>query len=89
MGGVTGPRIVAQVGHHAGTQRVSLDIPQHNQEMVVVLDHRTPEPALPNMADAAMAAVIAVGMRHGQLLKDAADGLARFRSPQQVNVVGH
>jgi len=59
------------------------------QEMVVVLDHRTLEPALPNMADAAMAAVIAVGMRHGQRLKDAADRLARFRSQQQVKVVGH
>ena len=56
--------------------------------MVVVLDDGALEPALPNVATAPVAAMVALGVRDEEALHQSADrGLER--ADQEVDVVGH
>ena len=57
----------------ASPQRVGLDVPQHRQEMVVVLNHRALESPLPNVPARSMEAVVTLRVRYQQALRNAAD----------------
>src|SRR5581483_3135446 len=73
----------------AGPQGIGLDVAEHDQEVIILLDDRAFEAPLPDMADAAVLAMIAPGMRDGERLQNAADGLAGRRAEQKVKMVGH
>jgi hypothetical protein len=55
---ITRPRIVLRVRHHPGAQRIGLDVAQDRPQVIVALDGRTLEPALPDMAHGAMALMV-------------------------------
>src|SRR5437868_565005 len=46
---VTAPRIVLRAVHDLGPQRIRFDIPQHGQQVLVVLDDGTFETSLPDV----------------------------------------
>src|SRR5580704_10517648 len=69
----TAPAIVARLFDHIGAQRVGFNIPQHRQQVIVVLNHGALESPLPDMPAAAMEKVVALGMRYQKALHDAAD----------------
>jgi len=68
MGRVTGPGVIRQVLYHGGPQRVAFDITQHDQRTSIILNQRTLETALPDMADARVAAVVTSSVRDRQRL---------------------
>jgi hypothetical protein len=57
--------------------------------MVIVLDYWALEPALPDMANAAVRLVEPPRVSHGQRLEDPADALTSPRLKQQVKMVCH
>ena len=57
--------------------------------MLVGLDDGALEPALPDVADGAMAAMMPQGMGDGERLEDPADGRAGRGAKQQVEMVRH
>src|SRR5438067_6773808 len=63
---IAGPAVALQILYQPGPQWVRLDVPQHGQQMVIILDHGAFEPALPDMADTAMCFVEAPSMGHGE-----------------------
>src|SRR5262245_58119459 len=50
---------------HPGPQRVGLRVPQESEQVVVLLDDRALEPALPDVA-AGAGAVVVPGVGHGE-----------------------
>ena len=57
--------------------------------MVVALNLWAFEPPLPDMPDASMPLVISPGMRDQKRLHDPADRHPRFRTQQEVEMIGH
>jgi hypothetical protein len=88
VGGEATPAVIAGGFDHPGAEGVRFDVAQDRQEMVVVLDDGALEPALPDVATAAVAAMVALGVRDEEALHQSADrGLER--ADQEVDVVGH
>ncbi len=50
MAEVARPGIIAWIGHHRGPQRVGLDVPQDDEQVVAVLDDGGSKAALPDVA---------------------------------------
>ena len=88
MGGEAAPAVVAGGFDHAGAEGVGLDVAEDRQEVVVVLDDGALEPALPDVAAAVVAAVVALGVGDEQALHDPADRRLAG-ADQQMDVVGH
>ncbi len=72
------PGIIVRVRDDPGAERIGLDITQDRPKMFILLDDGALEPALPDMADGAVAAMIAPGVGHRQRLKHAAHGHPRL-----------
>jgi hypothetical protein len=82
-------RIFGQVFHDPCLQRIGLDIPQDDQQVIAVLHDRASEPPLPNVAHGAMPRVKTPRVRYRQRLHNPADRLPRLWLNQQVDVIGH
>jgi hypothetical protein len=89
MATVARPWVVGQVPDHAGPKRVALDVAKNSQRMLIDLNDGTLEAALPDMAAAGVAAMVAPCMRHGERLKNSADRLALGWFQEQVKMVAH
>jgi hypothetical protein len=81
--------MVGQFGDDPGSEWIGLDLPQDDQQLHVVLDHRTLEATLPNVSRAAMTLVVSPGVGNRKRLEEAADRLPRFGPEQKVEIVGH
>src|SRR5271157_3742614 len=84
-----GPSVVPGVGDHGRAQGVGLDVPQHHQEVLVVLDHRAPESALPDMSRGTVAPVILPRVSHSQRLENPADRLTGIGLQEEMEMVAH
>src|SRR5947208_17104708 len=72
----------------AGPQCVSLDVAQHLQEMLLVLDGESLEAALPNMAAGHIIAMIPAAVRSAKPVHPVAE-VAILKGPKQlVKVIG-
>ena len=89
VGRVARPRIIVRVGDHRGAKRVGLDVAQDGPQVLVVLHRRALEPALPDVADAAVPLVVSPGVGDEERLHDPPDGHAGLGSEDEVEVVGH
>ena len=62
------PPVVPRVGDHTGADGVGLDVLQHDQQVVIVLDRRALEPALPHVPRGAVPLVVSPGVGHAERL---------------------
>ena len=69
--------------------RVGLDVPQNDEQVVAALDDRGLEAALPDVAAGSLSPVVPPGVSDGQGLEDAADRLPGGRLEKQMKMVGH
>ena len=81
------PRLGAR--HQPGPDRVALDVAQHQQQMVVLLDGKRLEAALPNVAAGAVVLQVAADMGGQQPMHPAAEVAVVMRPQRQVEVIGH
>jgi hypothetical protein len=89
MGPIARPGPVGGVGHHAGSDRIGLDVRQDRPQIRGLLDDGGLEASLPNVADRPVTPVMASGVGDGQGLHDPADRRPRVRSQKQVKMIGH
>ena len=75
MAAVARPGRLARIGHHRGPHRVGLDVPQNDEQVVAVLDHRGSAAALPDVAAGSLLPVVPPGVSDGQGLGGCGDGL--------------
>ena len=85
----TAPRIIPSFSHNLGPQRIRLDTAKHREQMLVVLNHGTLETSLPDVTGGGVVAMIALGVRHGKALHDAADRRIASRPQEQMKVIAH
>jgi hypothetical protein len=83
------PSIVDGIVDYFYPCRVCLNVPQHHQQVRVILDDWALEAALPDVPRCTMAFVITPGVRHSQRLQDPADRLSGLRTKEQMEVIGH
>ena len=72
-----------------GPDRVALDIAQHRQQVLVLLDREGLEPALPDVAAAVVVLVVTAHVGVLQPVHPAAEIAVAVRPHRQVEVVGH
>jgi len=73
----------------SGAQRISFYVPDHRQEVLVLLDRKGLEPALPNVAARVVPAVVAPNVRCKQPLHPPTQLTISVRPDHQVEVVRH
>jgi hypothetical protein len=82
-----GPAVIPRVGDQGRAQRVGLDLPKHHQHVLIVLDHRDAESALPDMPRRMLALVLLPGLCRGQLLDYPADRPTGIRLDAEIEMV--
>ena len=85
----TRPRVVTGIFDHRRAEGIGLDVPQDDEQVLVILDHRALESTLPDVPGTLMSLVIAPCVGHGQGLENPADRLAGHELKQKMKVVGH
>ena len=86
---VARPSILARISHHRRSHRISLEVPQNDEQEVAVQDDRGSEAALPDVAAGPVPPVVPPGVGDGQGLEDAADRLPGGRLEKQMEMVRH
>ena len=75
--------------HQLGPQRIALDIAEHRNEMVVILDGTGLEAPLPDVPCGAVMPMVALGVRREQPLHPTSQVAIMMGTQYQVEVVGH
>jgi hypothetical protein len=83
---IAAPTIVVGTGNDVRAHRVGFNVPQDRQQVFVVLDNRTFEAALPDVAARTVMLVVALRVRDQKALHDAADRILK-RLNQKVKMV--
>jgi hypothetical protein len=73
----------------AGTDRIAFDGAEHGQQVVVFLDGKRSEPALPDMAAAVIVLMVAPHMRGEQPHHVIAEFAVLLRPQYEVEMIGH
>ena len=83
---IAAPGVIVRPFDYLGAHRVGFDISQHGEQVLVVLNDRAFESALPDVAARSVALMIPLSVRHEQTLHDSADRVAE-RLNEQVEMV--
>ena len=75
--------------HQARTDWIAFDVAQHSEQVIVFLDWKGPESALPNMAAAVIVLMVTTHMGREQLHHAITQFSILARPKRQVEMVGH
>ena len=71
------------------SQRVALDVPQNGQQVLIFLDRKRFEPALPDVTAGPVTPQVAAHVRGHQPMHPAADIAVLARPEREVEMIGH